>query len=75
MSQPISTTTFEALNGRSPSRRTVARRRISSYLTEPLSAGNTLVGLSDGTQNVAHARAAHEKRVAAELAKVNDKLP
>lgn len=75
MDRPIFTPTLEALNGPSPSRGTVARRRISIYLAEPLSAGNTLVGLPDGTRDDADAKAAHETRVASELAKLEVKLP
>lgn len=75
MSQTICTPTSAAINGRSLSRETAARRRISIYLSEPISVGNILVGLPDGTREIADAKAAHEKRVTSELAKLNPKLP
>jgi len=55
--------------------RLLAGRRVSRYLSEPPTFGNTLVGLPNGTTDIAAAQAAHRARIAAELASLEDQLP
>jgi len=68
-SSPSKPTKRYTLNPRSP-----AGRRISEFLAEPSTLGNTLVGLSDNTTGPAAAKAAHLKRIAKELARLDDLL-
>ena len=55
--------------------RSLAGRRIARYLAEPFKLDNTLVGLADVAPDVATLEAAHEKRVAEELSKLENRLP
>ena len=55
--------------------RSLAGRRIARYLARPSELDNAIVGLADVVPDVSTLEAAHEKRIAKELLKLEDRLP
>ena len=58
-----------------PNPRSLAGRRISKYLAEPSTFGNTLVSLPYNTEDVTAAEAAHKRQILEDLAKLESRLP
>jgi len=63
------------LANHSVDRQGLAARRIADYMAEPSACGNLFVGLPNGTPDAFAREAAHKRRIAEELMKLEGQLP